>query len=118
MLVAFFIFFYILDSIFTFYITAFVQSHLWVIHVSYILNSCFPTVCLILLIFRDPRTPSFCFWIVKDKCVSTCIQDSFNNNHDNSAQNHLVNVNSYHEIHNDLRSLIWLQGCTERFDSL
>uniref|UniRef100_A0A8C0WU49 Vomeronasal type-1 receptor n=1 Tax=Castor canadensis TaxID=51338 RepID=A0A8C0WU49_CASCN len=61
MLVAFFIFFYILDSIFTFYITAFVQSHLWVIHVSYILNSCFPTVCLILLIFRDPRTPSFCF---------------------------------------------------------
>ncbi|XP_008592152.1 PREDICTED: vomeronasal type-1 receptor 3-like [Galeopterus variegatus] len=54
-----FVSFYILHSIYAFYIIAFVDSHLCVLHVTKIITSCFPSVSPLLLIFRNPRPFSF-----------------------------------------------------------
>nr|APX52269.1 vomeronasal 1 receptor VN1R-Mmur075 [Microcebus murinus]APX52270.1 vomeronasal 1 receptor VN1R-Mmur075 [Microcebus murinus]APX52271.1 vomeronasal 1 receptor VN1R-Mmur075 [Microcebus murinus]APX52272.1 vomeronasal 1 receptor VN1R-Mmur075 [Microcebus murinus]APX52273.1 vomeronasal 1 receptor VN1R-Mmur075 [Microcebus murinus] len=60
MLLVIFVTFYMLSSMFTFYSIVFSYSHLWLMHASGVLSSCFPTVCPLLLIFRDPKKPRFC----------------------------------------------------------
>ncbi|KAB0393090.1 hypothetical protein E2I00_013972, partial [Balaenoptera physalus] len=52
-LVVTFAIFYVLNSIFAFYISAFVDSPLWLIQTSRVLVSCFPTFSPFLLILRD-----------------------------------------------------------------
>uniref|UniRef100_A0A8C2S5F6 Vomeronasal type-1 receptor n=1 Tax=Capra hircus TaxID=9925 RepID=A0A8C2S5F6_CAPHI len=60
MLVVTFIIFYVLNSIFSFYISALLDSCLWLIQTSSVLASCFSTVSPFQSLLRDPRTPRFC----------------------------------------------------------
>uniref|UniRef100_A0A8D1S631 Vomeronasal type-1 receptor n=1 Tax=Sus scrofa TaxID=9823 RepID=A0A8D1S631_PIG len=60
MLVVTFVIFYVLDSTFTFYITAFLDSRLWLMQSCNVLTSCFPSVCPFLLLLRNPRSPRIC----------------------------------------------------------
>nr|XP_017526102.1 vomeronasal type-1 receptor 4-like [Manis javanica] len=60
MLVVTFVVFYMMNLVFTFYITVFLDLHLWLIQTCNVLALCFPTVSPFLLIFRDPRTPRLC----------------------------------------------------------
>ncbi|ELR44472.1 hypothetical protein M91_20299, partial [Bos mutus] len=60
MLVVTFVIFYLLNSIFSFRISAFLESCLWLIQTSSVLASCFPTDSTFQLLLMDPRTPRFC----------------------------------------------------------
>nr|APX51989.1 vomeronasal 1 receptor VN1R-Mmur001 [Microcebus murinus]APX51990.1 vomeronasal 1 receptor VN1R-Mmur001 [Microcebus murinus]APX51991.1 vomeronasal 1 receptor VN1R-Mmur001 [Microcebus murinus]APX51992.1 vomeronasal 1 receptor VN1R-Mmur001 [Microcebus murinus]APX51994.1 vomeronasal 1 receptor VN1R-Mmur001 [Microcebus murinus] len=60
MLVVTFVICYMLSSMLTFYIALLFDSRLWLMHASGFLSSCFPTVCPLLLVFRDPKKPRFC----------------------------------------------------------
>ena len=60
MLVVTFVTFYLLNSVLSFYITAFFDIRLCLIQTSNVLGSCFPTISPFLLLLRDPRTPRFC----------------------------------------------------------
>ncbi|XP_075855131.1 vomeronasal type-1 receptor 4-like [Microcebus murinus] len=55
MLVITFVTFYMLSFLLTLYIALFLDFRLWLMHASGVLSSCFPTVCPLLLIFRDPK---------------------------------------------------------------
>ena len=65
MLVVTFVTFYLLNSVLSFYITAFFDIHLCLRQTSNVLGSCFPTISPFLLLLRDPRTPRFCSWLVR-----------------------------------------------------
>ncbi|XP_017526102.2 vomeronasal type-1 receptor 4-like [Manis javanica] len=60
MLVVTFVIFYMMNLVFTFYITVFLDLQLWLIQTCNVLALCFPTVSPFLLVLRDPRTPRFC----------------------------------------------------------
>nr|XP_036881551.1 vomeronasal type-1 receptor 1-like [Manis javanica] len=60
MLVVTFVIFYMMNLVFTFYITVFLDLQLWLIQTCNVLALCFPTVSPFLLVLRDPRTPQFC----------------------------------------------------------
>ena len=60
MLVVTFVIFYLLNSIFSFRISAFLESCLWLIQTFSVLASCFPTDSTFQLLLMDPRTPRFC----------------------------------------------------------
>ncbi|CAI9161157.1 unnamed protein product [Rangifer tarandus platyrhynchus] len=60
MLVVTFVILYLLNSVFTLYTRAHDDFHLWLMQVSDVLVSCFPTVSPFLLLLRGPRTPRFC----------------------------------------------------------
>uniref|UniRef100_A0A8C3YH10 Vomeronasal type-1 receptor n=1 Tax=Catagonus wagneri TaxID=51154 RepID=A0A8C3YH10_9CETA len=66
MLVVTFVIFYVMNSIFVFYISAFSDFHLWLLQTSSFLVSCFPTISPFLLLLRDPRPPRFCPWVVRN----------------------------------------------------
>ncbi|KAG8524858.1 Vomeronasal type-1 receptor 4 [Galemys pyrenaicus] len=55
-----FVSFYLLNSVLTVYMAAFVDTRLWVMQVSNILLSCFPTVCPFLLSLRCSRQGRLC----------------------------------------------------------
>nr|XP_036881933.1 vomeronasal type-1 receptor 1-like [Manis javanica] len=57
MLVVTFVVFYMMNLVFTFYITVFLDLQLWLIQTCNVLALCFPTVSPFLLVLRDPRTP-------------------------------------------------------------
>ncbi|XP_073082633.1 vomeronasal type-1 receptor 4-like [Manis javanica] len=60
MLVVTFVVFYVMNLVFTFYISVFLDIQLWLIQTCNILPLCFPTVSPFLLVLRDPRTPRLC----------------------------------------------------------
>ncbi|XP_017526100.2 vomeronasal type-1 receptor 4-like [Manis javanica] len=60
MLVVTFVVFYVMNLVFTFHITVFLDVQLWLIQTCNILALCFPTVSPFLLVLRDPRTPRLC----------------------------------------------------------
>ncbi|XP_017502379.3 vomeronasal type-1 receptor 1-like [Manis javanica] len=60
MLVVTFVVFYMMNLVFTLYITLFLDLQLWLIHTCNVLALCFPTVSPFLLVLRDPRTPRLC----------------------------------------------------------
>ena len=60
MLVVTFVSFYVLNSSFAFYVTAFLDFHLHLIDTSSILVLCFPTFSAFLLILYNPGAPKFC----------------------------------------------------------
>ncbi|XP_057352576.1 vomeronasal type-1 receptor 4-like [Manis pentadactyla] len=60
MLVVTFVVFFMMNLVFTFYITVFLDLQLWLIQTCNILALCFPTVSPLLLLLRDPRNPSLC----------------------------------------------------------
>nr|XP_015105029.1 LOW QUALITY PROTEIN: vomeronasal type-1 receptor 1-like [Vicugna pacos] len=60
LLVVTFVIFYMMNSVFTFYITVFSDFHLWLLQTSNVLVSIFPTVSPFLLLLRNPRTPRIC----------------------------------------------------------
>uniref|UniRef100_A0A8D0Z527 Vomeronasal type-1 receptor n=1 Tax=Sus scrofa TaxID=9823 RepID=A0A8D0Z527_PIG len=60
MLVVTFVFFFVLNSSFAFYVTAYTHLHLWLIQTTHLLASCFPTFSPFFLILGDPRAPRCC----------------------------------------------------------
>ncbi|XP_027474259.1 vomeronasal type-1 receptor 3-like [Zalophus californianus] len=60
LLVATFVSFYVLNSIVTFYVAAFLDFHLWLIQTSSILALCFPAFSPFLLILHNPGPPRSC----------------------------------------------------------
>ena len=60
MLMVTFVTFYLLNYSLVFHISASSDFRLWLLQVSNILVSCFPTIFPFLLLLRDPRTPRFC----------------------------------------------------------
>ena len=60
MLMVTYVIFYMLNYSFVFHISASLDFRLWLLQVSNVLVSCFPTISPFLLLLRDPRTPRFC----------------------------------------------------------
>ncbi|XDC82604.1 hypothetical protein R6Z07F_013777 [Ovis aries] len=60
MLMVAFVTFYLLNYSLVFHISASSDFRLWLLQVSHVLASCFPTISPFLLLLRDPRTPRFC----------------------------------------------------------